>query len=125
MLCSDLSSVCSPLSPGLEPLGEPGVGEAEGDGSSDEPGQPVVPSDLAVQHVNGLEQGSVVTLVFTSTSIIAFLYKCDQSFLVIRSKYLDHNSYLEVELVAWLDAPSPRPGPCEATQDLFVIPGGS
>ena len=80
MLCCDPRSVCSPLSPGLEPRGEPGVGEAEGDGSSDEPGQPVVPSDLAVQHVNGLEQpgdgkGSVVTLVFTSTSIIAFLYK--------------------------------------------------
>ena len=52
MLCCDPRSVCSPLSPGLEPLGEPGVGEAEGDGSSDEPGQPVVPSDLEVGHIN-------------------------------------------------------------------------
>ena len=52
MLCCDLRSVCSPLGLGLEPLGEPDVGEAEGDGSSDEPGPPVVPSDLDGQNIN-------------------------------------------------------------------------
>ena len=52
MLGCDPRSVCSPLSLGLEPLAEPGVGEAEGDGSSDEPGLPVVRSDLARRNIN-------------------------------------------------------------------------
>ena len=72
MLCCDLSSICSPPSLGSEPLEEPGVAGAEGDGSS----ELVVPSDLARENIYfSRRRESVFTLIFTSTSINAFLFK--------------------------------------------------
>ena len=73
MLCCDqTSSVCSPLSPGLEPPGEPGVGVgvgvggAEGDGSSVGPGRSVVLSDLGKQTLIDSISQPLEQSVFTS-----------------------------------------------------------